>query len=73
MPPGSIRALAVVMVSRLSTWRARCGVQDGVLASEGAIIGAGSVVTRDVEPWTLVAGNPARLKGRLDPTTGRKL
>ena len=27
----------------------------------GSIVGAGSVVTRDVEPWTIVAGNPAQL------------
>jgi galactoside O-acetyltransferase len=31
----------------------------GVRIGEGAIVGARSVVTRDVEPYTVVAGNPA--------------
>ncbi|MFY0253347.1 acyltransferase [Chitinophaga sp. 30R24] len=38
-----------------------CLILKGVTIGEGAIIGAGSVVTKDVAPWTVVAGNPARL------------
>ena len=33
----------------------------GVTIGEGAIVGAKSVVTKDVEPWTIVAGNPAKI------------
>jgi len=32
----------------------------GVTIGEGAVIGARAVVMKDVEPWTVVAGNPAR-------------
>lgn len=33
----------------------------GVTIGEGAIVGAGSVVTKDVPEWTIVAGNPAKI------------
>jgi acetyltransferase-like isoleucine patch superfamily enzyme len=33
----------------------------GVTIGEGAIVGAGSVVTKDVPPWAIVAGNPAKI------------
>lgn len=32
----------------------------GVTIGKGAVVGAGSVVTKNVEPYTIVAGNPAR-------------
>jgi putative colanic acid biosynthesis acetyltransferase WcaF len=40
----------------------------GVSIGDGAIVGACAVVTRDVEPATIMAGNPARmLRTRPDP------
>lgn len=35
-------------------------IMPGVTIGEGALVGAGSVVTRSVEPGSVVAGNPAR-------------
>jgi acetyltransferase-like isoleucine patch superfamily enzyme len=42
-------------------------VLKGVTIGEGAIIGAGSVVTRDVPAFSIAAGNPARVIRELAP------
>jgi len=39
----------------------------GITIGENAMVGAGSVVTRDVPPDAVVAGNPARIKKSLAP------
>ena len=40
---------------------ARAIILPGVTIGEGAVVAAGAVVTKDVEPWTVVGGNPAKL------------
>jgi len=36
-------------------------IMPGVTIGEGAIIAAGSIVTKDIPPYTIVGGNPARI------------
>ena len=45
-------------------------ILSNVTIGERAIIGAGSVVTRDVPPDVIVVGNPARVLRRIDTTSG---
>lgn len=41
----------------------------GVTVGDNAVVGAASVVTKDVAPWTIVAGNPAKLIKAIPPQT----
>jgi acetyltransferase-like isoleucine patch superfamily enzyme len=46
----------------------RASVLPGLRIGRGAIVGAGTIVTRDIEPHSVVAGNPMRLIRRLEQT-----
>ena len=42
-----------------------CTILAGVTIGENSVVGAGSVVIKDVAPYTVVAGNPAKLVKKL--------
>lgn len=41
-------------------------VGPGVTVGQGAVVGARAVAIKDVEPWAIVAGNPARMVGKRE-------
>lgn len=47
---------------------ANCVILNGVSLGEGSVIAAGSVVTKDTEPWTMYKGVPARPYKKINRT-----
>lgn len=60
------------LVKKGATIGANATIVCGVTIGEYAFIGAGAVVTKDVEPYALVVGNPAHLIGYMDKDGNRK-
>lgn len=58
--PGLGARTAPIVIGDHSWIGARSIILKGVTIGEGAVVAAGSVVTRDVAPYTLVAGSPAK-------------
>jgi putative colanic acid biosynthesis acetyltransferase WcaF len=55
-----------IVVGDLAWLTAECFVHAGVTIGEGAVVGARSVVTKDLPPWMVCAGNPCKpLKARV--------
>lgn len=50
-----------VIIGRYVWIGARTTILPGVIIGDGAVVGAGSVVSKDVPPYAVVAGNPARV------------
>jgi UDP-2-acetamido-3-amino-2,3-dideoxy-glucuronate N-acetyltransferase len=76
-PDGSLKAaddwvLSETLIRRGAALGANSTIRCGITVGEWAMIGAGSVVTRDVPAYGLVWGNPTRLQGFVCPC-GEKL
>lgn len=54
------------LVQQGASLGANCTIICGIVIGEYAMIAAGSVVTKDVPPYTLVAGNPARVVAKIN-------
>lgn len=64
-----IITLSPVRICRGAWIGAGATILPGVTIGENAVVGAASVVTRDVAPNTIVAGNPAKVLRSFDPST----
>lgn len=76
-PDGSLKAaddweLSYTLIKRGAALGANSTVRCGVTIGEWAMVGSGSVVTRDIPAYGLAVGNPARLHGYVCPC-GTKL
>ena len=76
-PDGTLKAaddwvLSETLIKRGAALGANSTLRCGVIIGEWAMIGCGSVITRDVPAYALVMGNPARLRGFICPC-GEKL
>ncbi len=68
-PPSDI--LLGVRIHSFAVIAAKSLLLPGINVYEGAVVGGGAVVTKDVEAKTVVAGNPAKPIGRVDTLKNR--
>jgi UDP-2-acetamido-3-amino-2,3-dideoxy-glucuronate N-acetyltransferase len=71
-PDGSLKAaddwvLSEILIKAGAALGANSTIVCGITIGRWALVGSGSVVTRDVPDYGLVMGNPARLKGFVCP------
>ncbi len=64
--------LEKTLISKGATIGSNAVILCGVVIGQYAVVGAGSVVTKDVAPWTIAHGNPAVFRGYAC-RCGRKL
>ena len=76
-PDGSLKGnddweVSPVLVKRGASIGANATILPGITIGRFALVGAGSVVTKDVPDFGLVLGNPAKLVGYVDEKGNKK-
>lgn len=66
-------AVEKTLIRRGASIGSGCTILANLTIGENAIVGAGSVVTRDVPPNTIVAGNPAKILRTVENHTPSKV
>jgi acetyltransferase-like isoleucine patch superfamily enzyme len=58
-----------VIIRKYATLGTNVVIHPGVEIGEGCVVGSGSVVTKDLEPWGIYIGTPARKIGQRESST----
>jgi acetyltransferase-like isoleucine patch superfamily enzyme len=66
LPEGSTKALYGKLMIHDVYIGANSTLMPDIIIGEGSVIGANSFVNKDVEPWTIVAGSPAKKIGERE-------
>ncbi|MFX1296031.1 MAG: acyltransferase [Promethearchaeota archaeon] len=68
---GNLRAFLYgpIKICKFARIAANVTITPGVTIGEGAVVAAGSLVNKDIPPYTLVGGVPAEIIKKLDPET----
>lgn len=72
--PGHARSRGDVVIGSDVWLCTGCTILSGVTIGHGAVIGSGALISRDVEPYAIMAGNPAKVIGwRFDESQRQRL
>jgi len=71
-PPTSIGGLNGPVIRKGAAIGANATLLPGICIGEGALVAAGSIVTRDVPPRMLAIGSPAKIRDLPEKIAGRK-
>lgn len=65
--PPDISGCGDIIIKKNAWIGMNCIILKGVTIGEAAIVAAGSIVTKDVPPFSIVAGNPAKIVKKIEP------